>query len=256
MLRPTFVFLILKVALTRAAEVIVYRGETAVLPSRADPAWTLETIEWSTFGNDTHIATYRKTVMNLNRTRQFRGRLGLNISTGDLTIYNVTEQDAMEYSVRLKNTLKENAINSNQLTVRKRLRKPSVEKHVSLYEEGRCTVTLTCSSLDEGVDFSWEVKPPLTDVWSDKKSGVLVALLRNRTSDVEFTCTSNRTGERTSSAVTLKCENPPLPKNYNCRYGVCVVVALIVGFCTALVIQSKTVKKAFNYLKGKCVRKA
>ncbi|XP_058479767.1 uncharacterized protein si:cabz01074946.1 [Solea solea] len=119
MLRPTFVFLILKVALTRAAEVIVFHGETAFLPSRADPAWTLETIEWSTFGNDTHIATYRKRVMNLNRTKQFRGRLSLNISTGDLTIYNVTEQDAMEYSVRLKNTLKENSINSNQLTIRR-----------------------------------------------------------------------------------------------------------------------------------------
>ena len=64
-------------------EVIGYLGETATLPSRADPSWNLTSIEWSILPNTTWIATCRGTTTILDRFYRYEGRLSLNSTSGE-----------------------------------------------------------------------------------------------------------------------------------------------------------------------------
>lgn len=134
------------------SEVSGYVGENVTLPSGADPSWELATIDWSVFPNDTWIATYRSGKANIERLHQYTGRLSLNISSGkwqicfsgsvkeciililswkclfnvfsyslgDLTIYNLTPEDAMEYTVDLLNSKAQDKVNKIKLTVRRK----------------------------------------------------------------------------------------------------------------------------------------
>lgn len=129
--------------------VVAYIGETAILPSGADPSWTLIGIDWSIYPNITNIATYQDGVQNLELFGQFQGRLKLSpssgkrlirhfksvsecehnwpfnsasatsfCSSGNLTIHNVKPSDAMEYSVDLIGSNGEDRVNKVNLVVR------------------------------------------------------------------------------------------------------------------------------------------
>lgn len=114
-------------------EVSGYLGDNVTLLSGADPSWTLSTIEWSIFPNNTWIATYRNGKKNIDRIDRYKRRLSLNTSSGkrqihhlslkrnhyllsllavslqcfsfyslgDLMIHNLNAKDAMEYTVDL-----------------------------------------------------------------------------------------------------------------------------------------------------------
>lgn len=99
--------------------VIGYVNESVVLRSGANPLWTLTSIQWSIFMNITYIATFDNDKIRDKRWPQFMGRLKLNITSGDLTIKNVTFEDSMAYRVTLEgehNT--EHLSNTVQLNVR------------------------------------------------------------------------------------------------------------------------------------------
>lgn len=129
--------------------VVAYIGETAILPSGADPSWTLFQIDWSIYPNITHISTYQRGVQIVESFGQFQGRLYLNPSSGkrlirhlksvsecghnwpfnsasatafrssgDLTIRNVQPSDAMVYSVDLINNKGQDRVNKVNLAVR------------------------------------------------------------------------------------------------------------------------------------------
>lgn len=68
---------------------------------------------------------------------------------------------------------------------------------------------LQCSSTDQDVDFTWQVKPPNVTVLNTQdrngSSAVQVAFLNTTQSGVEFTCTSSRQKENISHSVSAKC---------------------------------------------------
>ncbi|XP_038587196.1 uncharacterized protein LOC119912200 isoform X2 [Micropterus salmoides] len=225
--------LFLEVTLVQSlSEVSGYVGENVTLPSGADPSWQLATIDWSVFPNNTWIATYRSGKENIERLHQYTGRLSLNISSGDLTIYNLTPEDAMEYTVDLLNSKAQDKVNKIKLTVRpsaEHLQRPTIQTVTSTSAEGGCWIGLHCSSTDQGVGFAWQINPPSVTVFRmsnpDGNSAALLAFLNTTHNPVQFTCTSSGQMESTSSVVTHNCDDdkpqPPEPKllpQLRCRY--------------------------------------
>ncbi|XP_022625653.1 CD48 antigen-like isoform X2 [Seriola dumerili] len=225
-------------------EVPGYLGANVTLWSGADPSWKLSKIEWSVFSNNTWIATYRKGRTNIERISRYKGRLSLNISSGDLTIHNLTREDAMEYTVDLINTMKNGTVNKIKLKVMQRLKKPSVKKLVTASVEGGCFVVFDCSSQDQDVDLSWEVGPLTKTAYNmsnpDGKPGVLLAFLSTTQKPVHFTCTSSRTTERASNAVTAECDENPCPRCAPMFFlGLFIAIAIAAGmYCFREKIKS------------------
>ncbi|KAM3590351.1 uncharacterized protein V6R79_008005 [Siganus canaliculatus] len=235
----------LLVALLQAAlveslqEVSGFLGETVILPSGANTASPLTSIQWSIYSNITLIATYRSQKINTERFYRYKGRLSLNISTGDLTIHNINEKDAIEYSLNLIST-QEQSTRKVKLTVKQRLQQPTIE---IFQKKDSCEVALRCSSPEKDVVFSWKVDPlKISNVTflSGTNSAVLVASLSATQSSVEFTCTANRSPETTSSTIAHGCNAtesgsdavrvcPLLPPQSRSRTVVCCVFALFIG---------------------------
>lgn len=71
---------------------------------------------------------------------------------------------------------------------------------------GLCWVVLHCSSADEGVNFTWQVKPPGVTVLKQSDPAFLLANLNTTQDHVEFTCTSSKNTENASSVITSKCD--------------------------------------------------
>ncbi|XP_030017567.1 uncharacterized protein LOC115438255 [Sphaeramia orbicularis] len=205
-----------QVALAEAlTEVHEYVGESVTLPSGADPLWQLSSIKWSIFTNTTLIATYSNQKINVNRFYRYRGRLQLNDSTGDLTILNLTRDDAILYTVDLFNTKKKNSVNKIKLAVKQHLQKPNIEIVSRTFNKDSCWIGLHCDSTDEGVSFSWKLDAQVKtfNCCHDGKSAFVLVQL-NKMQHAEFTCTSSRnTEEYTSSNTTVSCEEEkPEPK--------------------------------------------
>ncbi|XP_036967019.1 CD48 antigen isoform X3 [Acanthopagrus latus] len=231
---------ILQAAMVKSLkEVSGYLGDNVTLPSEAGASWNLSKIEWSIFTNNTWIATYRNGRENIERFHQYKGRLSLNTTTGDLTIHNLSRKDAMDYSVDLENAEGQNTANKIKLTVTERLQKPNIEVTVYGPTEGNCAVRLRCSSDDQGVNFTWRVKLPIVIVTNtqDHYGSSVVAFLNTTQSGAEFTCTSIRQNENNSRSVFPECsvKPPPTPTasplspEKRCRYGVTVFVGVILG---------------------------
>lgn len=121
-------------------------GGNVTLPSGADPSWILSKIEWSIFTNTTWIATFSTKTTNVDRWNQYKGRLTLNQNSGknksyrcktlslffikifnvkvdfsgDLTIRDLRQEDAMNYTVELLNKDNENKVNKIRLKVKRK----------------------------------------------------------------------------------------------------------------------------------------
>ncbi|XP_035531635.1 uncharacterized protein si:cabz01074946.1 isoform X2 [Morone saxatilis] len=216
-----------QVALVESLEVPGYLGDTVSLPSQANPSWTLSKIEWSVFSNTTWIATYRSGKKVTERFYLYKGRLELNITSGDLMIRNVTTMDAMEYSVNLINTQGQSSVKKVKLIVKLLPQKPGIQNVTKTPINGGCWVGLICSSPEIGVDLSWKVEPPNVNVFSmsnSSNSAALLAYINTNTTHVKFTCISRRATDQTSSDITLKCDDgkpqpgpSPLPVSIPCR---------------------------------------
>ncbi|XP_068584320.1 CD48 antigen [Cebidichthys violaceus] len=249
MKRQVLLILFLQVAPVRSLrEVSGYLGDNVTLLSGADPSWTLSSIKWSIFSNNTWIATYLIKRTNIDRVAQYKGRLGLNISTGDLMIYNLTPKDAMEYTVDLINNKEQSSENKATVIVKQRLQKPTILTFAS--ENGGCRRWLQCYSADEGVQLSWQGMPPSGTVYNltnpDGNSAVLFAFLNATQNQVELTCTSCKNTEKASSVITSKCDGekpepqPPLhPQQdpwFRERYGIMFMLGGIVGIIVTAVV--------------------
>nr|XP_019961814.1 PREDICTED: uncharacterized protein LOC109641724 isoform X2 [Paralichthys olivaceus] len=212
-------------------EVIGYLGDSVTLPSRADPSWKLDTIEWSILSNNTWIATHTNRKTNTERFWQHRGRLSLNNKTGDLTIHHLKREDEMEYTVDLISTERNATVNKVRLIIKQHLQPPTIETLFKLRKEGGCWTGLRCSSQDGGVDFSWKVKPLTAEAFStlsnaEGNSGAIFTFLNN-TEIHEFTCTTSRNKDKVSGTFFLHCETPRE------RWG----MYLALGFAVVTVIK-------------------
>ncbi|XP_061665228.1 uncharacterized protein LOC133494938 isoform X2 [Syngnathoides biaculeatus] len=161
---------------------VAYQGEAVTLPSDGDPTQTLASIKW--------------------------GRLTLNTSSGDLTIRNLSQEDAGDYSVELVDTEKRSVERVVTLVVKRHLQKPSVETLFSVHKDSSCWVGLRCLSPDLGTNLSWKMEPSLRTAYNmfdpDGGAGVLLVLVAVRNS-THFTCTSSRDPENISNTIRIQC---------------------------------------------------
>ncbi|XP_077399917.1 SLAM family member 5 isoform X2 [Vanacampus margaritifer] len=206
--------ILLRASLEAAASVAVlhlqqvaFQGEAVTLSSGGDPSSELASIKWSVFFNQTWIATFHGGKINTERFFLFRGRLALNASSGDLTIRNVSQEDAMEYSVELVDTEKRSVERVVTLVVKRHLQKPSIRTLFSVHSDGGCWVGLRCLSSDLDSNLSWMFEPPLVTAYimSDHNGkAVVLAALANR-NVAHFTCTSIRNLENVSDSIRVEC---------------------------------------------------
>uniref|UniRef100_A0A3Q3MBT9 Immunoglobulin domain-containing protein n=1 Tax=Mastacembelus armatus TaxID=205130 RepID=A0A3Q3MBT9_9TELE len=177
-----------------------YLGHNITLPSGVDPSWILTRIEWSVFSNTTWIATYYNGKINTDRLSQYKGRLSLDKTSGDLTIHNLNTKDAREYTVNLINNGNQ-SIRKIELTVKRKCQDSS--------KEG-CWMQVHCSTPDKGVTFHWEVNPPSVLTYSRSKQDgnvpLLVAFLSTSQNPVNFTCTCSTETQNASTVFTSKCD--------------------------------------------------
>ncbi|XP_041738476.2 CD48 antigen [Coregonus clupeaformis] len=194
-----------------------YLGDSVTLSSGANISWGLSKIEWSIFKNVTWIATYQKSTESLRTDRfwQFKSRLKLNFSSGDLEIRDVRKEDSLVYSVLLQDSAGEQHNKKFQLTVTERLSKPNVHKVFSVLRESHCVMALQCSSSQKDTHLSWEPVAAFNDpFWrgnpNTNVSVVWTSYSPNR--DANFTCTASNGHSKASRVVTERCqEEQPKP---------------------------------------------
>ncbi|XP_034713110.1 uncharacterized protein si:cabz01074946.1 isoform X2 [Etheostoma cragini] len=210
--------LFLQVAVIESVrEISGYLGDTVTLSSGADPSWNLSSIDWSVFSNNTWIATYRNGKKNVNRVDRYKGRLRLNTASGDLMIHNLNKEDAMEYTVDLINTQRQNTVTKTKLIVIERLTQPIIQTVTCTSVKGGSWLWLRCSSKDAGVNLAWQHTFPSVTLFNvtspDGNFADLLGFLNATQNLVEFTCISSRNMEKNSSAVTPNCVDakPPSP---------------------------------------------
>ncbi|XP_034086240.1 uncharacterized protein si:cabz01074946.1 isoform X1 [Gymnodraco acuticeps] len=244
------VLLFLQVTPGESREVTGYIGENATLLSGADLNRTLSTINWSIYTNNTYIATLSKGTIQLEWFDRYKGRLSLNNSSGDLTIRNLTSNDAMQYNVGLTDTERHNSAHKIDLKVKQRLQKPTIDTASRHAAAGSCWWQLNCSSTDTVNDLFWHTETPSVTFISEThpKGGfaVIVAFLNSTENKAEFRCTSIRNRENSresaSSVVTLKCgDDESNPRMY---YLVLFVLGFFLGVAlTCLVIYRREIYK-------------
>ncbi|XP_040886694.1 uncharacterized protein si:cabz01074946.1 [Toxotes jaculatrix] len=234
-----------------------YLGETIILPSGANSAWKLTKIEWSVFPNNTWIATYRNGTEKIGRIRQYKGRLGLSISSGNLTIHNLTRDDSMEYTVDLINSQRQSTVNKIKLTVRQHLMKPTITTLFTKPMEGGCWIGLRCSSQEERVDFSWQVEPLNVPAYNMSRSdghGVLLGFIKTGQT-FNFTCTSSKLEEKTSNVVPVKCD-VLTEKPCTDRCGLCMFIgSFLIIIITVLYAYREKIKAELINLKNRLITK-
>ncbi|XP_032355052.1 uncharacterized protein si:cabz01074946.1 isoform X2 [Etheostoma spectabile] len=240
-------------------EISGYLGDTVTLSSGANPSWNLSSIDWSVFSNNTWIATYRNGKKNVNRVDRYKGRLRLNTSSGDLMIHNLNKGDAMEYTVDLINTQRQNNGTKTKLIVIERLTQPIIQTVTCTSAEGGSWLWLRCSSKDTGVNLAWQHSFPSVTLFNmtspDGNAADLLGFLNTTQNLVEFTCISSRNIEKNSSAVTPNCGDakPPSPPPHRERNVIVFFVGFFVGVLLVVIIFifKEKIKAAWGHLLGK-----
>ncbi|XP_038148502.1 CD48 antigen isoform X2 [Cyprinodon tularosa] len=227
-----FFFLTFQGVMVEEIQISGYIGESVTLPSKADPSWVLSKVDWSIFTNNTWIATFDNGKINTERRAEYKGRLTLNSISGDLTISNLTQRDAMTYTVDLVNKNNVDKVNKIILTVKEHLQQPNITKiHFPATTEG-CTFALKCSSPDVGVDFTWDVKPSRRH-WSSSQTGASELVVLS-SSFVNVTCTARRKEENKTAVWQSNCNGPKEPPQ--CLRGHGCVAAIVVFVVVALIV--------------------
>ncbi|MEQ2277913.1 hypothetical protein XENORESO_009639 [Xenotaenia resolanae] len=208
-----------------------YVGETITLPSGADPSWTLSRIDWSIFTNTTWIATFDNEGINTDRRPEYKGRLTLDKHSGNLTIRSLRQSDALEYTVDLLNKERQNYVNKIRLIVKQHLKQPTITAIQSIETEAGCTLVLSCSSPDNGVNYSWEIKPSCRHSSNISRSGAseLLAFCQTSADPVNVTCTARNNMETASSDWTSKCKGPDKTHTSRDRCGLVFFSGFLVG---------------------------
>ncbi|XP_007561737.1 SLAM family member 5 [Poecilia formosa] len=213
--------------------VIGYVGETITLPAKAFKSWTLARIDWSILHNFTWIATWDQEGVNTERRPEYRGRLSLNTTTGDLTMRDLRLRDAMHYNVDLLNSSNYNQVNRVYLVVKERLKKPTIQlnQYFTKSENG-CVLVLNCSSPVTGVAFYWEIEPSCDHCSNNSSSDTseLIAFFSTKPDSVNLTCIVKRETDTESNNLISKIKVPMVEVKSDCGY------MFACGFITAFLI--------------------
>ncbi|XP_056884356.1 uncharacterized protein LOC130523259 isoform X1 [Takifugu flavidus] len=221
-------------------QIIKFAGETVTLPSGVNGV--LSQVFWSIFLNTTYIASYRKGVVKLDWHPQYNGRLDLNTFTGDLTIRNLMKQDARVYKVEFDSggELSEKTI---ELSVKEVLLPPEITVVSNPTEDGWRRLVLICSSMAEGVAFTWQVNPRTVNIFKFESPRAIYSQYNITQGYANFTCTTTRGNDSTSSlyqdhpdAPSPEDETSPAPRDHPVYY---FIVFLSGCLLTAILIYSK-----------------
>uniref|UniRef100_A0A673ZP48 Si:cabz01074946.1 n=1 Tax=Salmo trutta TaxID=8032 RepID=A0A673ZP48_SALTR len=193
-------------------DTIGYLGESVTLSSGANPSWHITKITWSIYNNDTWIATFKGKNSHTEWFGQFKSRLSLNTSSGDLEIRDVQRGDELVYSVLLTHSQGEQQISKVSLTVTERLVEPSVRKVFSILKDGHCVMALQCSSSVKDTSFSWEPEASFDgSFWRGSPNAnvsvVWTSYSPNR--NVTFICTASNGLTNASKVVRETCQGTP-----------------------------------------------
>uniref|UniRef100_A0A674MHY5 Uncharacterized LOC105419503 n=1 Tax=Takifugu rubripes TaxID=31033 RepID=A0A674MHY5_TAKRU len=181
-------------------------GETVTLPLGVNGG--LSQVFWSIFVNSTYIASYRKGTVNLDWHPQYNGRLDLDTSTGDLTIRNLTKQDARVYKaqvtlsnfkIRLQQHLSNLPPVSEIQTPTEVLLPPKITVVSNQTKDGLRRLELNCSSMAEDVAFTWQVNPVTVNIFKLGSSREMYFKYNIMQGNANFTCTTTRGTDSTSS---------------------------------------------------------
>ncbi|XP_038831754.1 uncharacterized protein LOC120030426 isoform X2 [Salvelinus namaycush] len=189
-------------------DTIGYLGESVTLSSGANPSWHITKITWSIYNNDTWIATFKGKNSNTEWFRQFKSRLSLNTSSGDLEIRDVQRGDELVYSVLLTHSQGEQQISKVPLTVTERLVEPSVRKVFSVLKDGHCVMALQCSSSVKDTSFSWEPEASFDgSFWRGSPNVSVVWTSYSPNRNVTFICTASNGLTNASKVVREICQD-------------------------------------------------
>ncbi|XP_053089751.1 SLAM family member 8 [Pangasianodon hypophthalmus] len=217
--------------------VIGYIGESIVLRSEVDPSWKLRIIRWSIYKNITLIATFVNNEIRVNRWPQFKGRLELNTSLGDLTIKNIMARDSMDYRVYLKgqgNTEEKTSL--VQLYVREQFPEPNITLLHSFLDGEKCVISLKCSSLGSNISLMWKPEHGFSErFWSDSpnvtRESVMWTSFRNR--DVSFSCIATDHNRNMSRQLSVKC---PVSEYCSSCYACWIILGMFFSFAILFIL--------------------
>ncbi|XP_027893823.1 SLAM family member 5 isoform X2 [Xiphophorus couchianus] len=233
-----------------------YVGDTIILPAKVFKTWTLSRIDWSILSNYTWIATWHPGGINTDRRPEYKGRLSLNISTGDLTMRDLRLRDAMTYNVDLLNASNYNIVNRVQLVVKERLKKPTIQLYQNFAKsESGCVLVLNCSSPDTGINFSWEVEPSCHHCSNNSSSDTseLIAFFLTTPDTVNLTCIVKRELENASSILISKIKVPTFRRQQDCGYmfawGFFTTLLIVIGVILLFHFRGK-ITEMFQQFRG------
>ncbi|MFT7815242.1 T-lymphocyte surface antigen Ly-9-like isoform X1 [Arapaima gigas] len=160
--QETFIFftlLILPRGVTNT-EIASPVGSTVTLPSGVNKSWTLSTIEWSTNDFETNIIMFHGSSAVKEFNSPLKGRLKLNITSGDLEIKDLRLEHSHKYTVLLENTDGETVVNTVILSVYDVLLTPTIAVLDCTARNGVCLMSLQCSvSSSKNISFEWKSLP-------------------------------------------------------------------------------------------------
>ncbi|KAK3546615.1 hypothetical protein QTP70_031228 [Hemibagrus guttatus] len=183
---------------------IGYLGEQVVLKLDVDPTWKLTSIQWSIYDNVTLIALFKNSVRII-----LKQRFEVNTFSGDLTIKNLTANDALKYRVDLEINGEDRRTIYVQLSVQDQISKPNIILLHSFLDAEKCVISLKCSSPSDKIFLSWKHEHDFTEHFCSDSPNVTrvsvmwTSLRTNR--PVNFTCIATDGNRSESRKWSGKC---------------------------------------------------
>ncbi|KAK2860178.1 hypothetical protein Q7C36_004344 [Tachysurus vachellii] len=223
-----------------------YLGEQVVLKLDVHPKWKITSIRWSVYKNITIITIFQDGTLN-----QFWERFSLDTVSGDLTIANLTANDALKYRVDLDVNGKVRHTIYVQLLVQDQVSKPNITLMHSFLDAEKCVILLKCSSPNSTFSLSWKSEQSFSEpFYSDgpnvsQESVMWTSLNTNR--PVSFTCIATDGKRNESSKWSGQC--PDVQEQRNCtqnqdrvcisrgRGATIVLIGLLIIIITTIMVM-------------------
>ncbi|XP_059357548.1 uncharacterized protein LOC132096293 [Carassius carassius] len=219
-----------------------YSGQSVVLESGADRSWKLTRVQWSIYQNTTFIASLKEGQVIIYKFWRHQGRLQLDPSTGDLTIFNVTVDDGMIYNVALVTSDHTRKQVKVHLSIQEPLQKPVIKKMLHSLNDSQCCVGLECTASGQSVSLSWMPDGEFNGSYisgipnSVDSSLVLFASINGKIS-VTFNCTASSDQQTVTRQITVQCSEEKLMCEVCIIFCSCVSsVMLSIVFTAAVVL--------------------
>ncbi|XP_022541527.2 uncharacterized protein si:cabz01074946.1 isoform X1 [Astyanax mexicanus] len=216
-----------------------YVGQSVVLKTGVDPSLVhLSRIQWSIYPNTSIIVVWDSGDLKEPFWRH-KGRLTLNISTGDLQIKNLRVDDSLTYTVSLLTETTDQTEIQFELVVQEHLSKPDIAVLFSSLVKDTCIIALRCSIAEAGITLSWAppdgFDQPFWNSNNTNNSSELWTSIKPHT-NITFTCNASDSNRKASSQKVVQCqeeEPKDSPQFLRHRYG---IIFALLFFCITILL--------------------